>query len=164
MLTISQSKVDSISKSLVNLDSTSKEVRKAFNVALGRATLRAKNRIAKEIAQELKLPLKAVRRRLLLFKAQKNKDIKIWAGIDSIPFGYFGKGRQVGDSVVVKNFKVDDAYISKSGKIKDAYTNEVKRLPVDIDISKILEQRLPYYVESEFEKQFEQILRYKFKK
>lgn len=162
MISISTNKANDIAKAITGLTLADKEIKKAFYTALGRTVIRVKNRLAKDIADETAIPLKVIRKRLLLYKKQQNKEQKIWAGLNDIPLHYLGNPKQVGEDVVVKGIKADDAYIS--GKhVKLRFSEEVATYKVSGNIDSLINQRLPYYLDVEFQKNFEQILRYKFK-
>lgn len=166
MITVSANQANSVAQAITGLSLDDKEIRKAFHTALGRAVLRAKNRLARDIAKELNLPLKIVRRRLLLYNRKKGEfEQKIWAGIDDISYEYLGKPRQLpDDEVIVKGLRITNAYIDSDNKVRSVFSDNVLKFEISEKAREILEKLTPYYVNEEFNKNFEQILRHKFTK
>ena len=165
MISISTTKSNGIAEAITGLSLADTSIKRVFFQSLGRSVSRAKNMVAKEIAIELKLPIKTIRRRLLMFqqKSSSSQDIKIWAGLNDIPIGYLGKAKQLDDDVLVKGVKVNNAYIS-NGLVVLRETKEIATLTIEQKVRDILIQRFPYYFNREFEKTFGQLLRYKFNK
>ncbi|MBK2258986.1 phage tail protein [Francisella philomiragia] len=206
MITISANQVNSVAQAITGLDLDDKDIRRAFHQALGRSVTKAKSRIARDIAKECNIPLKAVRRRVFLFKEKhSNKSIYttkttkmvemgvIWIGLNDIAYSHFGKARQAGDDVIVAGkYKVQDAEIfdeynrrkltksekRKEGidkstrtyrdfsyqKIVDVFSGKEAMYSIDDKARALANNLLPYYVQDEFNENFERILRYVFKK
>jgi len=164
MISVSGTKTNDIAKAIAGLSLKDKTVRRVFYSSMGRSITRAKSRIAKDLASELKLPIKVIRKRLLLYKKKTSdgQDYKIWAGLNDIPLGALGNLKKVGKDVVVRGVRADNAFIV-NGIVYLRDSGNKARLEIEENVSQIINQRLPYYFDSEFKKNFEQALRYKFR-
>ena len=161
-ISISRADSESIAQAVAGLSMQSKKVQSCFYTAIGRAISRSRNRVAHDIAKELELPLKEIRRRVKSYKMPARGEAKFWCGLNGIPFDSTGKPTQRGNDVEIKGVTFKNAYIAKTKLGETIVISKATggRAMIEIhgEATRIILQRLPYYMRTEFDKNFSQIL------
>ncbi len=162
-ISISKSEAFAIADAIGGIQATEKELANAYHQSIGRAVNYANKRVTHEIASRLDIPLKLLRKRLFVFKqADQNRTYKVWAGLNDLPLDALGKPRKSGADVIVKGITASNAYITKAGRVRLRGTSELAVLPIDEAAEDLLQKLLPYYFYYYFEKEFTQLVKFKF--
>ncbi|WP_100551083.1 hypothetical protein [Caedibacter taeniospiralis] len=162
-ISISKAEAFAIADAIGGIKATEKELGNAYHQSIGRAVNYANKRVTREIASRLDIPLKLLRKRLFVFKQDSHKgSYKIWAGLNDLPLDGLGRPKQVGIDVLVKGITAGNAYITKAGRVRLRGTAELAVLVIDEQAEDLLQKLLPYYFYDYFEKEFTQLVKFKF--
>lgn len=162
-ISISKAEAFALTDAIGGIKATEKELANAYHQSMGRAANYASKRVTREIASRLDIPLKLLRKRLLVFKKADHKGAyKVWAGLNDFPLDALGRPKRSGADVIVKEITASNAYITKAGRVRLRGTSELAVLSIDEQAEELLRKLLPYYFYYYFEKEFTQLVKYKF--
>ena len=82
--------------------------------------------------------------------------------LNAIALDGLGRPKQVGIDVLVKGITAGNAYITKAGRVRLRGTGELAVLAIDEQAEALLQKLLPYYFYYYFEKEFTQLVKFKF--
>ncbi|MCF6777605.1 hypothetical protein L3V83_13630 [Thiotrichales bacterium 19X7-9] len=162
-ISISDQEAMSIAEAINDIQATEKQIKNAYHQSVGKAVRLSSNRVAHDIANQLDIPLKLIRKRIFVYKTIVTKGSwKIWAGLNDLPIDKLGRPKRIGADVVVKGITASNAYITKSGYVRLRESGQRATVEIDEQAENLLQKLLPYYFYQYFEKEFQQLLKFKY--
>ena len=162
-ISISKGEAFALADAIDGIKATEKELGNAYHISIGRAVNFANKRVTHEISRRLNIPLKVIKKRLFVYRRTSIKGFyKIWAGLNDLPLDALGRPKQAGLDVLVKGIATSNAYITKAGRVRLRGSGQRASFVIDEQAEDLLQKLLPYYFYDYFEKEFTQLVKFKY--